>query len=72
MPKPRTAAQAGKAVQVATEAVIQQGDAVIEDALWDAHEAALDGASPEVLVETISGMREGPYVPSSGRVRGRR
>jgi hypothetical protein len=34
--------------------------------MWDAAEAALDGASPEVLVETINGTRKEPYKPQGG------
>jgi len=51
------------AVEAATEAVIQQGGIVHEDAMWDANEMALDGASPEVLVKTISGARKERYEP---------
>ena len=68
--KQRTAEAAMKAVAEATETVIQQGDAVIEDKLWDAAEAALDGQPKSYLAEIISGKAEGAYVPKGGwRVR---
>ena len=50
--------------------MIQQGDAVIEDKLWDAAEAALDGQPKHYLADIISGKAEGPYKPQGGwRVR---
>lgn len=55
-----------KAVDAAVEQVIRQGGVVHEDALFDAAEAALDGASPEVLVETINGTRTEQYRPKGG------
>jgi uncharacterized protein YcnI len=64
--KPRTAESAEKAVAEATDRVVAQGGVVHEEALYDAHEAALDGASPQVLVEYINGTRTQEYVPSSG------
>lgn len=54
------------AVSDATEQVIQNGDIVVEDKLWDASEAALDGQSKDYLADIISGKREGPYVPRGG------
>jgi hypothetical protein len=64
--KPRSPKKAEKAVTEATEAVIQSGDAVMENNLWDAHEAALDGRPKQCLADIISGKREGPYRPRSG------
>jgi hypothetical protein len=37
-----------------------------EDALWDASEMALDGASKESMVARIKQARAKPYVPRSG------
>jgi hypothetical protein len=61
MTKQRTAAAAMHAVNEATEAVIQSGDTVIEENVWDAAEAALDGQPKQYLVDIISGKAEGPY-----------
>jgi hypothetical protein len=70
MTKQRTAAAAMKAVVEATEAVIQEGGIVHEDALWDANEMALDGASKESMVERIKSARAEAYQPKGGwRVR---
>lgn len=55
-----------QAVADAQEAVIEQGGVIHENAIWDAAEAALDGASPEVLVETLNGRRKEPYKPQGG------
>jgi hypothetical protein len=66
MPKQRTAAAAMKAVAEATEAVIQQGGVVHEDALWDASEMELDGASKEIIAERIKQERAEAYVPKGG------
>ena len=70
--KPRPPSKAEKALHEATEAVIQSGDTVIEEKLWDAAEAALDGQPKDFLAEIISGKREGPYQPTSGWRRGGR
>ena len=67
-PKPRTAAAAERAVAAAAEAVIQSGDTVIEENLWDAAEAALDGQPPNTLMDIISGKAEGPYKPKGSWV----
>jgi hypothetical protein len=68
--KQRSVEDAQAAVNEATEAVIQQGDAVIEDKLWDAAEAALDGRPNDYLADIISGRAEGPYKSKGGwRVR---
>jgi hypothetical protein len=64
--KPRNTEEAQAAIEAATEAVIAQGGAVHEDALWDATEKALDGASPEVLVLTINGTLTEKYKPRGG------
>ena len=55
-----------KAMAEAEELVIQQGGVIHEEARWEAAEAALDGASPEVLVQTINGTRKEPYKPQGG------
>jgi hypothetical protein len=69
--KPRSPSKAMRAVSDATEAVIQSGDTVIEEKLWDANEAALDGRPKEYLADIISGKAEGPYKPRGGwRARG--
>jgi hypothetical protein len=66
----RTPEAAMKAVADAQEQVIQDGGVIHEDARWDAMEAALDGVSPEVLVETLNGTRKERYEPKGGwRVR---
>ena len=64
--KPRSPRKAQKAVHEATEAVIRSGDTVIEEFLWDACEAALDGQPREYLADIISGKIEGPYRPRGG------
>jgi hypothetical protein len=66
--KPRSPEQAMKAVNEATETIIQSGDAIIENNLWDAAEAALDGRRKQYLADIISGKVEGPYRPRSGWV----
>ena len=66
MTKQRTAAAAMKAVAEATEAVIHEGGIVHEDALWDAAEMALDGASKESIAERIKTERAEAYKPKSG------
>jgi hypothetical protein len=68
--KPRSPSKAMAAVNEATEAVLQSGDTVIEEKLWDAHAAALDGRPKDYLADIISGKAEGPYKPRGGwRVR---
>jgi hypothetical protein len=68
--KPRSPSKAMAAVNDATEQVIQSGDTVIEEKMWDAAEAALDGRPKEYLADIISGKTEGPYKPKTGwRVR---
>jgi hypothetical protein len=70
--KPRSPSKAMRALSDATEAVIQSGNTIIEERLWDAHDAALDGASKDYLADIISGKAEGPYKPTSRwRTRGR-
>jgi hypothetical protein len=70
MTKQRSAAAAIRAVAEATEAVFQQGGIVHEDALWDAAEMAMDGASKESIAERIKQERAEAYVPKGGwRVR---
>jgi hypothetical protein len=64
--KPRPPSKAEKALHEATEAVIQSGDTVIEEKLWDATEAALDGRSVGYISEIIAGKKEGHYQPRSG------
>jgi hypothetical protein len=70
--KPRSPAKAEKAVHEATEVVIQSGDTVIAEKLWDAAEAAIDGQPKQYFADIISGKAEGPYKPTSGWVRGPR
>jgi hypothetical protein len=62
----RTPEDAMKAVADAEETVVKQGGVIHEDACWDAMEAALDGVSPEVLVETLNGTRKEAYKPKGG------
>ena len=62
--KQRSVEDAQAAVAAATEVVIQQGGVVHEDALWDASEMALDGASKESIAERIKQERAEPYEPT--------
>lgn len=55
-----------KAMADAENLVIEQGGVIHQDARWDAADMALDGASPEVLVETLNGTRKEPYKPQGG------
>ena len=55
-----------KAVSAAENSVVEQGGVIHEDLRWEAAEAALDGASPEVLVETLNGTRKEAYKPQGG------
>jgi hypothetical protein len=55
-----------KAAAEVENAVVEQGGVIHEDACWDAMEAALDGVSPKVLVETLNGTRKEPYKPQGG------
>ena len=64
--KPRSPSKAMRAVNEATEQVIQSGDTVIEEKLWDAAEAAIDRRPKEYLADIIAGKIEGPYKPRSG------
>ncbi len=70
MTKPRTAAAAEKALAAATEAVIQGGGIICEDAVWDVAEMALDGASQQSMVKRLQKARGEAYVPTSGWRRG--
>jgi hypothetical protein len=63
--KPRSPKSAQKAVDAATNQVVQQGDIIQQDRLWDASEAALDGQPKNYLADIISGKVEGPYKPTS-------
>jgi hypothetical protein len=47
----------------AQEQVVRDGGGVHEDALWDANEMALDGASKESMVERLKQARRQPYRP---------
>jgi hypothetical protein len=68
--KQRSVEDAQAALAAATEAVIQQGGTVHEDALWDASEMALDGCSKESIAERIKQERAEAYEPKGGwRVR---
>jgi hypothetical protein len=64
--KPRSPKRAERAVHDAAETVIQSRDTVIEENLWDAHDAALDGQSKQYLADIISGKVERPYKPKGG------
>jgi hypothetical protein len=59
----RIVEDAMKAVADAQEQVIQDGGVIHEDAMWDANEMALDGASKESMVERLKQERAKPYVP---------
>jgi hypothetical protein len=61
--RPRSPSKAEKAVSDATDLVVEQGDIIQQDRLWDAAEAALDGQPKDFLADIISGKREGPYRP---------
>lgn len=61
----RSIDDAMKAVETGTELVVKEGGVIHEEGLWDANEAALDGASTEVLVEYINGTRTEEYKPKS-------
>jgi hypothetical protein len=68
--KQRTAADAIRVVAETTEAVIQQGGTIHEDAVWEAAEMALDGCSKESIAERIKSERAEAYRPKGGwRVR---
>ena len=64
--KNRTPKQAQKAVEDATDQVVEQGDIIQQDKLWDAAEAALDGQPTDYLADIISGKAERPYRPRGG------
>jgi hypothetical protein len=64
--KQRTASDAMRAVDSAVEQVIQAGDAVIEENVWEAAEASLDGRPKDYLADIISGKAEGAYQPQGG------
>ena len=48
------------------EQVIQDGGMIHEDAIWDASEMALDGASKESMVKRLKQARAKAYVPTGG------
>jgi hypothetical protein len=64
--KPRDPAEAEKALAEATEQVIHDGGVGHEDAMWDANEMALDGASVKSMAERIKKERAEPYRPEGG------
>ncbi len=66
MTKQRTPRQAQKAVDAATNLVVERGDIIQQDKLWDAVEAALDGRPKQYLADIIAGKIEGPYRPKTG------
>ena len=66
MTKPRTPRAAMAAVEAAAELVIQEGGVVHEDALWEASDMALDGASVSSMAERIKAERAEAYVPKGG------
>jgi U3 small nucleolar RNA-associated protein 14 len=55
-----------KAVADVQEQVLQDSGVMHEDAMWDASEMALDGASKESMVERLKQARSKPCV-SKGR-----
>ena len=59
---------AQRRVHDATEAVIQDGGTVHEDALWDATEMALDGEPKESIADRIRRNRAMPYTAKGGWV----
>jgi hypothetical protein len=65
MTKQRTPEAAMRAVEAATDLVVEQGGVIHEDAMWDSSEAALDGQPKQYLADIISGKAEGPYKPTS-------
>jgi hypothetical protein len=66
MVKQRTAEEAMNAVADAQEQVIQDGGTIHEDAIWDASEMALDGASKESMVQRLKQARAKACVPTGG------
>jgi hypothetical protein len=64
--KPRSPKQAIKAVAAATDLVVQQHGIIHEDAMWDAAEMAIDGASKESIAERIKQARAEAYEPRGG------
>ena len=71
MTKQRNPEEAMAAVNAATEAIIKEHGVIHEDAMWDAAEMALDGASKESIAERIKQARAEAYKSRGGwRVRG--
>ena len=64
--KQRTPRKAQQVVDQAVDLVVEQGDIIQEERIWDAAEAALDGQPRQYLADIISGKVEGPYRPTSG------
>jgi hypothetical protein len=52
-----------KVVAEAQDQVVKDGGIIHEDAMWDANEMALDGASKETMVERLKQARAKPYEP---------
>jgi hypothetical protein len=46
--------------------VVQEGGIIHEDAMWDANEMALDGASTESIMERLKQEGAKPYLPKGG------
>ena len=63
--KPRNPKAAQRAVDAATDQVVEQGDIIQQDKLWDGAEAALDGRPKQYLADIISGKVEGPFKPKT-------
>jgi hypothetical protein len=63
----RTIDDAMKAVSAATDLVVKDGGVIHEDAMWDANEMALDGASTESIAKRIKDAREGELYRPKGR-----
>jgi hypothetical protein len=64
--KQRTTEDAIRAIAEVQEQVIKDGGVIHEDAMWDASEMALGGATKESRVEWLKQARAKPYVPTGG------
>jgi hypothetical protein len=56
-----TVAQAEELLAKATDQVVKDGGIIHEDAMWEAAEMALDGASKESIAERIKKARAQAY-----------
>jgi hypothetical protein len=64
--KQRNPRHAQRIVAAATDLAVKQGGVIHEDAMWDAAEMALDGASKETIAERIKQARAEAYKPRGG------